>query len=67
MLRRDQIYFAEKDNVEATHIYSLIEFKTKNDKRNRDGISIEKDYLNGIYGAIPFIGELISSSDMEEK
>ena len=29
MFRRDQIYFAEKDNVEATHIYSLIEFKKK--------------------------------------
>ena len=26
-------YFAEKDNVEATHIYSLIEFKKKDDKK----------------------------------
>ena len=27
----------------------------------------DKDYLNGIYGAIPYIGELISLSDGEDK
>ncbi len=67
MLRRDQIYFAEKDNVEATHIYSLIEFKKKNDKKVRNDASFEKEYLNGIYGAIPYIGELISLSDGENE
>lgn len=67
MFRRDQIYFAEKDNVEATHIYSLIEFKKKDDKKVRNDASFEKDYLNGIYGAIPYIGELISLPDGEEK
>ena len=67
MFRRDQIFFAEKDNVEATHIYSLIEFKKKDDKKVRNDASFEKDYLNGIYGAIPYIGELISLSDGEDK
>lgn len=67
MFRRDQIYFAEKDNVEATHIYSLIEFKKKDNKSVRNDASFEKDYLNGIYGAIPYIGELIPLSDAEDK
>lgn len=67
MFRRDQIYFAEKDNVEATHMYSLIEFKKKGDKKIRNDASFEKDYLNGIYGAIPYIGDLISLPDGEDK
>ena len=67
MFRRDQIYFAEKDNMEATHIYSLIEFKKRNHRKVRNDASYEKDYLNGIYGAIPYIGELISLSDGEDE
>ena len=66
MFRRDQIYFAEKDNVEATHIYSLIEFKKENNQKIRNDASFEKDYLNGIYGAIPFIGDLLKLSDNKE-
>ncbi len=70
MFRRDQIYFAEKDNMEATHIYSLIEFKKISKKGNAEKVrkdaSFEKDYLNGIYGAIPYIGDLISSAEEEQ-
>lgn len=55
LLRRDQIYFVEKDKAEATHVYSLIEFK--NDGRAiRNDASFEKDYLGGQYGAVPYIG-----------
>lgn len=63
MFRRDQIYFAEKDRVEATHLYSLIEFKKRGTKKVRNDASFEKDYLNGDYGAIPFIGDLITRGD----
>jgi len=59
LLRRDQIYFMEKDNMEASHLYSLIEFKKEDGKKIRNDASYEKDYLNGIYGAIPFIGNLM--------
>lgn len=49
--RRDQIYFAEKDNkTAATDLYSLDEFAPR---KNAD---IQKGYLEGRYGAIPFIG-----------
>lgn len=63
MLRRDQVYFAEKDFIEATHIYSLIEFKKKKGNKVRNDASFEKDYLSGLYGAIPFIGDLIQASN----
>lgn len=62
MLRRDQVYFAEKDFIEATHIYSLIEFKKKKGNKVRNDALFEKDYLSGLYGAIPFIGDLIDMS-----
>lgn len=62
MLRRDQIYFAEKDQTEASHYYSLIEFKEEKEDGSLAGIrndaSFESDYLSGRYGAIPFIGQL---------
>ncbi len=50
--RRDQIWFTEKDRYGATDLYSLSELKVRNDA------SFEKDYINGKYGAIPFIGGL---------
>lgn len=54
--RRDQIYFLEKDKFEATDLYSLIEYKEAGTKIRKDR-SFEKDYINGRYGAIPFIGD----------
>ena len=59
-LRRDQIYFVEKDNQEATKIFSLIEFKKDSGLRTRNDASYDKDYLSGIYGGIPFPKEMIS-------
>lgn len=50
ILRRDQIWFAEKDQSESTDIYSLIEFQ-------KSGNDVEKNYIRGRYGAIPFIGK----------
>ena len=61
--RRDQIYFIEKDKYDCSDIYSLIEYKEDNKKIRKDR-SFEKDYIQGRYGAIPFIGnftKLISS------
>jgi hypothetical protein len=52
-LRRDQIWFLEKDRLEASRLYSLVEFKIRN-----DDASLEQDYINGRYGAVPHIGEL---------
>jgi predicted ATPase len=50
LVRRDGIWFAEKDEKGATHLYSLADFKVRKDLR------IEKGYLEGRFGAIPFLG-----------
>ena len=61
--RRDQIYFVEKDKYGASEMYSLVEYKEEG-KTIRKDRSFEKDYIEGRYGAIPFIGNL--SNVMEE-
>lgn len=58
LLRRDQIWFAEKDKCDSTDIYSLVEFKDDNGDKVRNDRNIEKDYIAGRYGAIPFIGRI---------
>jgi hypothetical protein len=55
LFRRDQIWFTEKDNLEATDLYSLLEFKDENGKTIRNDRSFESDYIRGRYGAIPYI------------
>ena len=52
ILRRDQIDFVEKDKYGASHTYSLIEFKG-----TRKDSLFEKNYIQGKYGAIPFLGD----------
>ncbi|MGP0093465.1 MAG: AAA family ATPase [Xanthobacteraceae bacterium] len=49
LLRRDQIWFTEKDRSGATHLYPLSDIHT------RRGDNLEKGYLQGRFGAIPFI------------
>ena len=51
LLRRDQIYFTEKNKRSETVLYSLADFKGV-----RNDASYEKDYIKGKYGAIPFLG-----------
>ncbi len=52
LFRRDQIWFAEKDRQGATHLASLADYRVRSDA------AFEKQYLEGRYGAIPFLGGL---------
>lgn len=54
--RRDQIWFAEKNKKEETDLYSLVEFRNAEGTKVRNDRNYEKDYIEGRYGAIPFIG-----------
>lgn len=56
--RRDQIYFIEKDEYGASDLYSLVEYKEEDGKKVRNDRSFESDYIQGRYGAIPYIGNL---------
>jgi AAA15 family ATPase/GTPase len=49
LLRRDQVWFTEKNNDGASHLYPLSDFKPRKEENLQSG------YLQGRYGAIPFI------------
>ena len=56
IFRRDQIWFAEKNREdESTDIYPLSEIKEQNGDKIRKDRTYEKDYINGKYGAIPYL------------
>lgn len=50
IFRRDQIWFTEKNRYGATDLYSLAEYQIPDDA------PFENDYIQGRYGAIPYIG-----------
>jgi len=58
LLRRDQIWFTEKDDKGSTDLYSLVEYKINQATSVRNDASFEKDYLIGKYGAIPYFGNI---------
>ncbi|MGR7976565.1 AAA family ATPase [Bacillus velezensis] len=57
LFRRDQIWFAEKDEFGCSELYSLVEYKQDITKVRNDA-TYNKNYLMGRYGAIPYVGNL---------
>ncbi len=53
LLRRDEIWFVEKDEKGVSTLYSLADFVGDGGTRIRKDESYEKNYLIGKYGAIP--------------
>jgi len=53
LLRRDEIWFTEKDEDGASTLYSLVDFEDKDGAKIRKDENYEKNYLLGKYGAIP--------------
>ncbi len=53
LLRRDEVWFTEKDEQGISKLYSLADFVDESGDRIRKDESYEKNYLIGKYGAIP--------------
>ncbi len=53
LLRRDEIWFTEKDEDGASTLYSLADFQDEDGDKIRKDENYEKNYLLGKYGAIP--------------
>jgi AAA15 family ATPase/GTPase len=58
LLRRDEVWFMEKDRHQQSRLSSLGDWKARKDLR------IEKGYLQGRFGGIPFIGDTKKLMDM---
>jgi AAA15 family ATPase/GTPase len=52
LFRRDQIWFIEKDQQQASSLIALSEFSPRKNE------ALERGYLQGRYGAIPLLDEL---------
>ena len=52
IFKRDQIWFTEKDKYGSTILYSILEIKGV-----RATDDFEKQYLQGKYGAVPYLGK----------
>ena len=58
LLRRDQIWFTEKDRTEATDLYSLMHIVLPDGSKPRGDGNLERNYIKGRYGAIPYLTPL---------
>lgn len=65
ILRRDEIWFTDKNEDGVSELYSLVEFKDDNGKNIRNDENYEKNYLLGKYGAIPNLS-LINLFDKDD-
>lgn len=56
LLRRDQIWFVEKNGEQASELVGLAEFSPRKNE------ALERGYLMGRYGGIPFLNPTLWGS-----
>ena len=59
VFRRDEIWFVAKGNAQNSKLYSLVEFKNENGESVRKDAKFDKQYLEGKYGADPYLRRII--------
>lgn len=59
VFRRDEIWFVAKGNQQNSNLYSLVEFKTGNGEIVRRDAKYDKQYLEGKYGADPYLQRFV--------
>lgn len=60
LMRRDQFYFAEKEQNEGTRFYSLADLKGI-----RNDADFAKQYLAGFYGGVPMLSEFLNDNNAD--
>lgn len=61
--RRDEIWFVAKGNSQNSKLYSLVEFKSPNGGTIRKDVKFDKQYLEGKFGADPYLKRIINWSE----
>ncbi len=62
VFRRDEIWFVAKGNEQNSQLYSLVDFKDEEGKSVRKDAKFDKQYLEGKYGADPYLKRIIDWS-----
>lgn len=63
VFRRDEIWFVAKGHSQNSKLYSLVEFKNSKGESVRKDAKFDKQYLEGKYGADPYLRKIIDWSD----
>ena len=59
VFRRDEIWFVAKGNSQNSKLYSLVKFKNSKGESVRKDAKFDKQYLEGKYGADPYLRKII--------
>jgi hypothetical protein len=60
VFRRDEIWFAAKNENHESELYSLYEIRGEDNERVKNTASYSKQYLEGRYGADPYLQNMMS-------
>lgn len=57
LLRRDQIWFTEKNAREESDLYNVMDIVLPDGSKPRSDANLERNYIRGRYGAVPYLNE----------
>ena len=63
VFRRDEIWFAALNEKRSSEIYSLYEIRHEDNERIKSTAAFDKQYLEGRYGADPYLQNMLSGGD----
>lgn len=63
VFRRDEIWFAALNDEHSSEIYSLYEIRRENNERINNTAAYDKQYLEGRYGADPYLQNMLNGGD----
>lgn len=63
IFRRDEIWFAALNEKHSSQIYSLYEIRREDNERVNSTAAFDKQYLEGRYGADPYLQNMLSGGD----
>lgn len=64
VFRRDEIWFAALDKEHTSELYSLYEIRREDGKRINHTASYDKQYLEGRYGADPYLRKMLEWEEL---
>lgn len=65
--RRDEIWFAAENSKHESEIYSLHEIRGEDNERIKNTAAYDKQYLEGRYGADPYLSNMLGGEFHESK
>lgn len=63
VFRRDEIWFAAENERHESEIYSLYEIRRENNERVNSTAAYDKQYLEGRYGADPYLTNMLAGEE----